>query len=410
MPRLTEARIRAAYAKDQEYKLSDGRGLHLLVKQSWPAGSGSKLWRYRYRLGGRENMLSLGPWPDVSLKRARELLDENRRLVRDGVNPATLRRAERQSSADTFKAVATEWLGKQKLAPATLEKINWALRDHLFPRLGSKPVSSIDAPELLATLRPLEARGKVETAHHARRLAGRVFKYAVITGRAQNNPAANLTGALASNKGTGRAAITDPRRVGELLRAIDGYIGRGQASAEYALKLLPYVFVRPGELRGARWSEFDLEAAEWRIPADRMKMKEVHIVPLARQVVDLLHDLQAINGSGPYLFPGLGTSERTISENTLNATLRRIGYSKQEMTAHGFRAMASTLLNEQGFPPDVIELQLAHKERNKVRAAYNRSQRLPERRKLLQAWADYLDVLKQADESKVVNLRGAKSA
>jgi integrase len=354
-------------------------------------------------------MLSLGGWPEVSLERARELLDEARRQVRNNVSPAAKRRTERAASGDTFKAIATEWLGKQKLAPATLEKIQWALRDHLLPRLGSKPIGNIQVPDLLATLRPLEERGKLDTAHHARRLAGRIFKYAVITGRATNNPALNLTGALASNKTTSRAAITDPKRVGELLRAIDGYIGRGQASAEYALKLLPYVFVRPGELRGAQWSEFNLDGAEWRIPAARMKMKELHIVPLARQVVEMLRSLHETNGSGSYLFPGLGTSDRPISENTLNAVLRKIGYSKTEMTAHGFRAMASTLLNELGHAPDVIELQLAHKERNKVRAAYNRSQRLPERRKLMQAWADYLDALKNGTGN-VVNLHRMKSA
>jgi integrase len=355
-------------------------------------------------------MLSLGSWPEVSLKRARELLEEARRLVANGVDPAAHRRAQQVATADTFKALATEWLQKRPLAPATLERDTWMLRDHLLPQLGSRPIGAITAPEVLAAMKPLEARGKLATVHRVRQLAGRVFKYAIATGRATHNPAADLTGAIASSKTTNRAAITEPRRVGELLRAIDGYIGRGQASAEYALKMLPYVFVRPGELRGAQWSEFDLDDAVWRIPAARMKMKELHIVPLARQVVDLLRQVQAINGSGAYVFPGLGTSNRPISENTLNAALRRIGYAKDQMTAHGFRAMASTLLNELNFPPDVIELQLAHKERSKVRAAYNRAQRLPERRKLMEAWADYLDGLRNAQQEKIVNLHTARSA
>ena len=410
MAHLTEARVRAAHAKEKEQKLRDGRGLHLLVKPSWPYGPGSKLWRFRYRFGGRESMLSLGSWPEVSLKRARELLEEARRLVANGQDPAAHRRAQQVATADTFKALATEWLQKRHLAPATLERDTWMLRDHLLPSLGSKAISAITAPEVLAALRSLESRGKLATVHRVRQLAGRVFKYAIATGRAMHNPAADLTGAVASSKTTNRAAITEPRRVGELLRAIDGYIGRGQASAEYALKMLPYVFVRPGELRGAQWSEFDLDRAEWRIPAARMKMREQHIVPLAPQVVDLLRQLHSINGAGLYLFPGLGTSDRPISEATLNSALRRLGYSKDQMTAHGFRAMASTLLNELGFPSDVIELQLAHRQRNKVQAAYNRAQRLQERRKLMEAWADYLDGLKNGGTMKIVNLHTARTA
>jgi integrase len=355
-------------------------------------------------------MLSLGSWPDVSLKRARELLDDARRLVANGVDPAAQRKAQRGATADTFKAIATEWLDKRQIAPATLERDTWMLRDHLLPSLGSKAIGAITHPEVLAALRLLESRSKLATAHRVRQLAGRIFKYAIATGRAMHNPAADLAGAVASSKATNRAAITDPRLVGELLRAIDGYIGRGQASAEYALKMLPYVFVRPGELRGAQWSEFDLDRAEWRIPAARMKMREQHIVPLAPQVVDLLRQLHSINGAGLYLFPGLGTSDRPISEATLNSALRRLGYSKDQMTAHGFRAMASTLLNELGFPSDVIELQLAHRQRNKVQAAYNRAQRLQERRKLMEAWADYLDGLKNGGTMKIVNLHTARTA
>jgi integrase len=250
---------------------------------------------------------------------------------------------------------------------------------------------------LLVVLRRIEARGRHETAHRIRALAGRVLRYAVATGRAQHDVAADLKDALAPVKSRNFASVTDPTRVGELMRAIDGY--SGYPVTALALKLAPLVFVRPGELRAAEWSEFQLANAEWRIPAARMKMKEPHIVPLARQTVAIVRELEPLARGGRYLFPSLRTRDRPMSENTINAALRRLGYSSEEQTGHGFRSMASTLLNEQGFPPDVIELQLAHTERNKVRAAYNKAQRLPERRKMMQAWADYLDGLRAGGSS-----------
>jgi integrase len=304
------------------------------------------------------------------------------------------RQVERAAQVDTFKSIALEWLGKQHFTPKTRKKAQWTFNDLLFPNIGSRPIGSITAPDVLAAVRKIEARGKLETAHRTKQRASQVFRYAIATGRAVRDPTVDLRGALAPIQVTNRAALTDPKRVGELLRAIDGY--SAQSSTEYARKLAPLVFVRPGELRAAQWSELHLDAEhpEWRIPAERMKMRALHIVPLARQAVALIRQLESYTGGGRYLFPSLRTAARPISENTLGAALRRLGFSKDEMTAHGFGAMASTLLNEQGFPPDVIELQLAHAERDEVRAAYHRAQRLEERRRMMQAWADYRDGLR----------------
>jgi integrase len=308
-----------------------------------------------------------------------------------GADPAVVKRSARSAEADTFQAIALEWLGKQPFAPATLEKTEWTLNDLLFPFIGGKAVRQLTAPDILAVLRRLEARGRHETAHRTRQRISQVLRYAIATGRADSDPTRDLRGALTPIEVTSRAAITEPAKVGELLRAIDGYQGDPATCA--ALKLAPLLFVRPGELRGAEWREIDLKAAEWRIPGERMKMREPHLVPLSAQAVTILRELQPLTGNGRLVFPSLRSRERCISENTLGAGLRRLGYSKDEMTAHGFRSMASTLLNEQGFPPDVIELQLAHRERT-VRSVYNRAQRLEERRRMMQAWADYLDALK----------------
>ena len=399
MSGLSEARIRAAKPKEKPYKLRDGRGLYLLVNPT-----GARLWRLRFRQPGRESMISLGAYPDVSLKIARDRREEARKAIAAGVDPAAQRRAERVGHENTFQVIALEWLTKRKFAAKTRTKAEWTFNDLLFPHIGSRPIASITAPDMLRVLRTIEDRGKHETAHRTKQRASQVFRYAIATGRAERDPTADLRGALAPIIVTNRAALTDPKDVGGLLRSIDNYIG--QPATEYALKLAPYVFARPIELRAAEWTEFDLEKAEWRIPAARMKMNELHIVPLSKQAVDILRMLQPHTGAGRYLFPGLRTPTRPISENTLNAALRRLGYSKDQMTTHGFRAMASTLLNEQGWHPDVIELQLAHAERNEVRAAYNRAQRLDERRKMMQAWADYLDGLRRG--SNVVAILSAR--
>jgi integrase len=387
---LSDRAIRGAKPRQKPYKLFDGDGLYVLVTPH-----GGRWWRFKYRYGGKERGISLGVYPQVSLKGARIARNDARKALHSGIDPSAQRQAGKLAQGETFKAVAEEWLTLQgaKLSDATMRKARWMLEEFAYPRLGGKPINAIKAPEVLAALRVVESRGKHETAHRTKQRMGQVLRYAIATGRAERDVTADLRGALAPVVSRSHSAITDPAEIGALLRAIDGFDGQPATAA--ALKLAPLLFVRPGELRGAQWSEFDLEAAEWRIPAERMKMGERHLVPLAKQALKLLKELHGLTGRGPYVFPSLRTRERPMSENTVNAALRRLGYAGDEMTGHGFRAMASTCLNEQGFAPDVIELQLAHAERNKVRAAYNRAERLPERRKMMQSWADYLDGLRK---------------
>ncbi|HEX3837816.1 MAG TPA: integrase arm-type DNA-binding domain-containing protein [Steroidobacteraceae bacterium] len=397
---LTAEKIRAAAATDKSLKLYDGGGLLLLVTPE-----GHRWWRLKYRFGGKERSLSLGVYPDVPLSEARDHRDDAKALLRRGIDPSAARQAKKITQGDTLKAVAEEWLELRgrTLSHVTIDKNRWMLTDYVFPRLGTKPMTAIKPPELLAALKVIESRGLQETAIRTKQCISQIYRYAISSGRAERDITADLRGALAPATTKNRAAITDPAQVGALLRAIDGYIGQPVTHA--ALRFAPLVFVRPGELRAARWTEFELEAKEpvWRIPGQRMKMKELHIVPLSTQAVAILEALQPLTGIGPYVFPSLRSRDRCMSENTVNAALRRLGYDKHTMTGHGFRAMASTLLNEQGFAPDVIELQLAHQERNKVRAAYNRAQRLAERRRMLQAWSDYLEGLKAG--AKVVTLK-----
>ncbi len=399
---LSETAVRNAKPREKPYKLSDERGLFLLINPS-----GSRWWRFKYSRFGRERGMSMGIYPDVSLTMARKRRDEARRLLADGIDPSAKRKAEKLANANTFRAIADEWLGLQraKLKGSTLYKAQYQLESFIYPRLGNTPITQITAPDLLAALRRIEARGTHETAHRAKQRCGQIFRYAIATGRAEQDVSLHLRGALAPIVTTNRAAITDPLQVGQLLRAIDGYAG--DAVTAYALKLAPLTFVRPGELRLASWSEFDLDKADWRIPAERMKIGEAHLVPLSMQAVAVLRELQSISGAGEYVFSSLRTGRRPMSNNTVNAALRRLGYTREEMTGHGFRALASTLLNEQGWHPDLIELQLAHAERNKVRAAYNRAQRIPERRKMMQAWADYLDELREQHINNFSALRAA---
>lgn len=399
---LSEIAIRAAKPREKPYKLSDERGLYLLVNPN-----GSRWWRFKYSRFGKERGLSLGVYPDVTLAMARKRRDEARTQLADGIDPSHKRKAEKLSNANTFRAIAEEWLAlqKDKLNVRTFDKAKYQLESFVYPRLGDTPITKISAPDLLAALRKIEIRGARETAHRTKQRCGQIFRYAIATGRAEQDVSVHLRGALAPVITKNRAAVTDPAEVGQLLRAIEGY--SGSSVTAYALKLAPLTFVRPSELRLAAWSEFDLENAEWRIPAERMKMGELHIVPLSRQAVELFKELRSISGAGEYVFSSLRSARRPMSNNTVNAALRRLGYANDEMTGHGFRALASTLLNEQGWHPDLIELQLAHAERNKVRAAYNRAQRLPERRKMMQTWADYLDALRNHDAGNVVNIRAA---
>ncbi len=386
---LTDASIRSAKPSEKPYKRAAGGGLYLLINPN-----GSRWWRFKYRLGGKERLLSLGVYPDVSLKQAREKRDEARRQLANGIDPSVKRKAEKVAQADSFEAVAREWFAKfsTNWADSHSSKVLRRLEADVFPWLGSRPVGQITPPELLVCLRRVEGRGALDTAHRVHQNCGQIFRYAVATGRAERDPAADLRGALPPPAGGHFASITEPVRIGELLRAMDGY--EGTLAARCALRLAPLVFVRPGELRKAEWSEFDLDVAEWRIPPERMKARVLHIVPLSQQAVAILRELQPATGSGTYVFPSVRTSARPISDNTLNAALRHLGYTTDDMTAHGFRSMASTLLNEQGWHRDAIERQLAHGERDEVRAAYNYAEYLPERRKMMQSWSDYLDALR----------------
>jgi len=377
-------------ATTKPYRLSDEKCLYLEV-----APSGGKWWRFKYRIGGKEKRLSLGVYPDVSLKNARERRDELRKQVADGIDPSHTRKAEKQSIGDqnSFEVIAHEWHTKfsanwtEDHAARTLTRI----QKNAFPWIGNKNINDITAPELLTVLRRVESRGALETAHRINQICGQIFRYAIATGRAERDPAADLKGALPPTKTKHHASIIEPEKIGELMRAINGYSGSFIAST--ALKLSPLLFVRPGELRQAEWSEIDLEIAEWRIPPEKMKMRTLHIVPLSSQAVDLLEEIQPLTGRGKFVFPSTRTVTRPMSNNTITAALRRLGYTKKEMTAHGFRSMASTVLNEQGWNRDAIERQLAHSERDGVRAAYNYAQYMPERKKMMQAWADYLEKL-----------------
>lgn len=390
---LTDVKLRALKRQDSLYRVADSQGLAVEVPPS-----GALRWRFRYRFDGKAKMLSFGTYPDVRLGEARDLRDQARRLLRNGTDPSVDRQEQRRAptitdAGRTFAAVAREWMASQEVAEVTANKNRWLMETFLFPEIGERPIGEITARELLTALRKIEVTGKLETARRARVKAGQVFRYAILEGISDNDPTSALRRALKAPKQKHHAAITEPKKIGELLRAIDGFAG--QQVTLYALKIAPLVFVRPGELRHAEWPEIDLERAMWRIPAERMKMKAAHLVPLSRQAVVLFRELFEITGSGRFVFPGMLSSTRPMSENTVNAALRRLGYSNDEMTGHGFRGMAATLLNEQGWNADAIERQLSHAESNKVREAYTHAaQYLDERVRMMQAWADYLDSLR----------------
>jgi integrase len=394
---LKDVTVRSAKANSSPRKLSDGGGLHVLIQPT-----GSKLWRLAYRFAGKQKTLALGVYPTVSLEEARRHRDEAKKLLARSIDPSVQRKADRHAGKDsTFRAVAGEVIAKQERegrAHATLSKRRWLL-DFAFPAFGDRPVAEITARELLALLREIESRGLYETAKRLRSTCGMVFRYAIATGRAERDPSMDLRGALTTPPVNHRATVIDPVAIGALLRAIDGF--DGQPTTHAALRLAPYVFVRPGELRRAEWREFDLDGAVWSIPAAKMKMRRPHRVPLARQSLAILRELQEITGNGRWLFPSVRTFARPISENTLNGALRRLGYSSEEMCIHGFRSMASSRLNEMGrWNPDAIERQLAHQEANSVRRAYTHGAEFwTERVQLMQAWADYLDGLEEGGQS-----------
>lgn len=397
---LTDPAIRKAKAQDKPFRMFDGGGLYLEVSPS-----GGKLWRWKYRFAKVEKRLSLGVYPDVSLKDARERHIEARRQLSAGIDPGEARKAGKrsQAGAESFEAIAREWHAKFSSTwnKTYGQRMLIRFEKDIFPWLGKRPIAEIKAPDLLTVLRRTENRGALESAHRLMQNCGQVFRYAVATGRTDRDPTGDLRGALPPTRVKHHASIIEPKKIGELLRAIDGY--EGYFVTKCAMRLAPLVFVRPGELRKAEWKEIDFAAAEWRIPAERMKMREQHIVPLSSQAIAILRDLEPLTGQGipakpnapKYIFPGARTRERPMSENAVLAALRRMGYSKEEMTGHGFRSMASTLLHEQGWNHQAIERQLAHAERNAVSAAYNFAEHLPERRKMMQGWANCLDALRQ---------------
>jgi integrase len=394
---LSDAAVRGAKPAMTPRKLSDGGGLFLLIK---PKPLGSKLWRLAYRFGGKQKTLALGIYPSVSLSQARRSREEARKLLASGIDPSvrrkTERRLEKTAAGNSFRTVAEEVISKlerEGRAHVTISKKRWLL-DFAYPAFGDRPVSEITAKELLALLREIERRGIYETAKRLRSTCGMVFRYAIATGRAERDPSADLRGALTTHRVIHRATIVQPTQIGALLRAIDNF--DGQPTTRAALRLAPHVFVRPGELRRAEWGEFDLNSAVWTIPASKMKMRRPHRVPLSRQSLEIIRELREVTGNGRLVFPSVRTVLRPISENTLNAALRRLGYASEEMSTHGFRSMASTCLNEMGrWNPDAIERQLAHQEANAVRRAYTHGAEFwSERIQMMQAWSDFLDELK----------------
>lgn len=384
-------------------KISDGNGLYL-----WVYEDGRKYWRLRYWLGGKEKSLSLGVFPDISLKKARARCDAEQKRLEDNLDPSAERLAakiRRQiSAANSFEAVAREWYGKQvhTWVPTHARDVLRRLESNAFPFLGRRPIAEIEAPELLAAVRKIEERGAYDLAHRVLQVCGQVFRYGVATGRCKRDLTGDLRGALTPHKKKNQAAVK-PEELPDLLRAISNYDKTGDRQTQLALQLLALSFTRTVELIGAKWEEFDLEAAVWIVPAERMKMKTEHVVPLSRQALAILAELKEIGGGSRFVFPGRNR-DKPISNNTLLFALYRLGY-KGKMTGHGFRAVASTILNETGFRADVVERQLAHCERNEVRGAYNRAEYLPERRQMMQHWADYLDGI--AAGAKVLTFKAA---
>ncbi|AOR77274.1 tyrosine-type recombinase/integrase [Novosphingobium resinovorum] len=408
MATLFATTVASAKPRERDYKLSDGGGLYLLVRPN-----GTKLWRLNYRYLEKHRTLAFGAWPEVSLADARDRRDDARRLLAAGTDPSHQQKVDaaraRVEENDTFKLVAEEWVAKNEregMAEITLSKLRWLL-DKAYPKIGNRPVAKVTAQDVLAVLRAIEATSRHESARRMRSVLSRVFRYAIATTRAERDPASDLRGALTVPKAKHLAAITTEDRAGDLMRAIEGY--SGHTITLFALKLSAHLFVRPGELRQAEWAEFDFDRSVWNIPAEKMKMRRPHRVPLSAQVVGLFEELWDLTGSGRYCFPSFRSGQRPMSENTVNAALRALGFGQEEMTAHGFRAMAATLLNETGqFNPDAIERQLAHMENNGVRRAYTRGEYWNERVALMQFWSDELERLR--DGARVLKPNFARRA
>lgn len=398
---LTDMAIRNAKPGPKPIKMADGAGMFLLVT---PAGG--KLWRLKYRIDGREKLLAIGTYPEIGLADARKRRDEARALLALGKDPSREKQRDklrsRVQAENSFTALANEYCAKRRRdgekgwAPATATRCEYLL-SLLNGSIGRVAIAEIEPADVLAAIRKIESKGNLESARRTLQLAGAVFRYAVATARLRSDPTRDLRGALTAPTVTHYGAITDAKRAGELLRAIDGY--EGQGLTKQAMQIAPHVFVRPGELRHAEWSEFDLDGALWIIPAGKMKMRKAHHVPLSKQAIALFQEVRAVTGPNGYVFPSIRSRSRPMSENTINAGLRRLGYASDEMTAHGFRAMASTLLNESGkWNPDAIERALAHGDSDKVRAAYHRGAHWNERVEMAQWWSDYLDQLRKGAE------------
>jgi integrase len=393
--KLTETAIKQAKAREKPYKLSDGGGMYLEVMPT-----GSKYWRLKYRYGSKEKRLAIGVYPDVTLAVAREKRREAKIRLADGCDPSEVKKqnklAKQVAVSNTFEVVAAELVEKRRqegAAPVTLDKMKWILDKKLCPYVGRMPVAEVTPRQLLDALRRIESDGLYETANRAKRVAGQVLRYAVATGRADRDVSQDLRGALVVAKVTHRAAITDPQELGKLLVAIEGY--NGTPEVRFALQITPILFQRPGEIRHMEWAEIDWVQERWEIPPHKMKMKQPHIVPLCRQAVAILREIEPITGYGRYVFPSARRGGRPLSENGVRTALRTLGYSNEQVTAHGFRATARTLLDEVlGCRVDWVEQQLAHAVKDANGRAYNRTKYLPERKQMMQDWADYLDRLK----------------
>lgn len=398
---LTNIQINKAKPRNKPYKLSDAGGMYILIHPN-----GSKYWRLKYRLHGKEKAFALGVYPNIPLVEARELREKVKKEIKAGVDPVRKRREQKYhallESKNIFEALVKEWHEQQRniWSLKHAERVIKSLEDDAFPLLGSKPITNITAKDVIAVVRKIEKRGSLETAARVLQRITAVLRYAVQTGRLEHNPATELRGVLKTRKVVHRPALT-AKQLPDFLKKLDNY--EGDPITVHALKLLMLTFVRPGEMRGAAWSEFDMHKAEWRIPAERMKMRHEHIVPLSKQALLILNELKILTGNRELLFPNRNGEGKPISENTLLFAMYRMGYHRTA-TAHGFRATASTILNEQGWRQDVIERQLAHAERNKVRAAYNRSEYLAERKKMMQSWADYLDSNKEGGNIYLFNV------
>ena len=389
---LSATAIKNSKPKDKNYKLSDERGLYLLITTK-----GKKWWRFDYRFQKKRKTLSMGVYPDISLKEARERRDQARNQIANDIDPSEVRKTVKSEihnqSKNSFEVIAREWFVKfsSTWSDGHADRIIRRLERDIFPWIGGKPIAGLTAPQLLEVIQRIESRGALETAHRALRNCGEIFRYAIATGRANSDLSGDLKGSLPQVRVLHLAAITEPKKVGELLKVLDGY--KGTLVVSCALRLAPLVFVRPGELRKAEWKDIDLERGEWRF--DITKTNTQHIVPLSRQAIKILSELEMLTGNGQYVFPGARSEARPMSDNAVLAAFRRLDISKAEMTGHGFRAMARTILDEVlGFRPDFIEHQLAHAVRDPNGRAYNRTAHLNERKKMMQAWADYLDNLK----------------